>query len=192
MYDVQQVNEDRLLLVPRLLGNSRLNLYGVFDGHAGHRASDYCKDSMAQRVTSHLVSRVADATALTPEEGVGLFHAVFNETDEGFLEGARANQWEDGTTACVVMVNGDDLFCANAGDSKAVLVRFGATLPLSSEHKPGNPSELRRIQEAGGVVEKIAGVCRVNGNLATSVRAGMGLGFGSSCRRGRLLSLFPL
>lgn len=159
-------------MVPRLLGDNRLNLYGVFDGHAGHRASTYCRDNMAQRVSAHLLPRGTDAGALTPEEGVGLFHAVFNETDEGFLEGARANQWEDGTTACVVMVSGDDLFCANAGDSKAILVRFGATLPLSSEHKPGNPSELQRIQDAGGVVEKIQGVCRVNGNLATSVSVG--------------------
>ena len=27
---------------PRLLGENQLNLYGVFDGHAGHRASGVC------------------------------------------------------------------------------------------------------------------------------------------------------
>ena len=33
----RQVNEDRLLFAPRVLGQNRLNFYGVFDGHAGDR-----------------------------------------------------------------------------------------------------------------------------------------------------------
>jgi len=48
--------------------------------------------------------------------------------------------------ACTVLVWEQSLFCSNVGDSKAVLVRLGATMPLSTEHKPDTPSETQRIQ----------------------------------------------
>lgn len=35
----RQANEDRVMLAPRIHGNNQLNLYGIFDGHAGPRAS---------------------------------------------------------------------------------------------------------------------------------------------------------
>ena len=65
-------------------------------------------------------------------------------------------------TYTYVQVSGTDLFCANAGDSKALLVRLGATLPLSHEHKPSTASETARIHAAGGTVQVISGgVCVV-------------------------------
>ena len=47
----------QLLLGPRLMGKNTLNLYGVFDGHAGRRASDFCKDHLGQRVCDELAKR---------------------------------------------------------------------------------------------------------------------------------------
>ena len=164
----RQVNEDRLLFAPRVLGQNRLNFYGVFDGHAGHRASEYCRATMAERLSEALLQRGEDSAALTGDTGVSLLHSVFTQTDAAFLAAARAEGWEDGTTACSVLISGTDLFCANAGDSKAIIVRMGATLPLSAEHKPSSPSERARIEAAGGEVRKVGGVARVAGNLATS------------------------
>ena len=128
----RQVNEDRLLFAPRVLGQNRLNFYGVFDGHAGHRASEYCRATMAERLSEALLQRGEDSAALTGDTGVSVLHSVFTQTDAAFLATARAEGWEDGTTACSVLISGTDLFCANAGDSKAIIVRMGATLPLSA------------------------------------------------------------
>lgn len=66
-----------------------------------------------------------------------------------------------GTTACVVLITPDYVVCANAGDSRALLVRANTSgssgsgslvLPLSRDHKPNDEVEERRIRKAGGYV----------------------------------------
>lgn len=50
------------------------------------------------------------------------------------------------------------------GDSRAIASINGNVDVLSLDHKPGNDTEIKRIQAAGGWVE----FNRVNGNLALS------------------------
>lgn len=69
-----------------------------------------------------------------------------------------------GCTACVVLITPTKIYTANAGDSRAVLCRKGHALPLSSDHKPENEIERKRIQAAGGDI--VNG--RVNGGLNLS------------------------
>ena len=67
-----------------------------------------------------------------------------------------------GCTAVTTMVTDDNtIYCANAGDSRAVLSAKGVAVPLSFDHKPTNQGEYNRILAAGGFVE----VGRVNGML---------------------------
>ena len=69
-----------------------------------------------------------------------------------------------GATAITVLIKDDKLYCANAGDSRAIGCKNGIVQPLSFDHKPNNPGEMDRIYKAGGWVE----FNRVNGNLALS------------------------
>ena len=69
-----------------------------------------------------------------------------------------------GTTACVLLVTKDSIYCANVGDSRAVLCTNGKAEPLSYDHKPQNDEELDRIEKSGHFVEDD----RVDGNLALS------------------------
>ena len=50
------------------------------------------------------------------------------------------------------MTYNDDLYIVNVGDSRAIGSKnFGAiALDLSEDHKPGELSEFRRIEAAGG------------------------------------------
>mmetsp|Transcript_4471 Transcript_4471/g.7470 ORF Transcript_4471/g.7470 Transcript_4471/m.7470 type:complete len:379 (+) Transcript_4471:202-1338(+) len=73
-----------------------------------------------------------------------------------------------GCTAVVAVKCGDELFVANAGDSRGVLCRNGRALALSEDHKPAQEGERSRIIAAGGFLSEIGGVCRVNGNLNLS------------------------
>lgn len=62
------------------------------------------------------------------------------------------------------MLTKTEIYCANAGDCRAVLSKKGKSKNLSEDHKPDNPGEKQRIERANGsVLEK-----RVNGNLALS------------------------
>lgn len=69
-----------------------------------------------------------------------------------------------GTTACVVLVTNDKIYCSNSGDSRAVLCRKGEAIELSQDHKPQNDNETKRIEASGHFVEDD----RVDGNLALS------------------------
>lgn len=87
-----------------------------------------------------------------------------------FLRCANGRQlpWEDGTTAVAALVRGLDIWVANAGDSRAVLVRTdGSVRPLSLDHKPNRRDERDRILSTGGSVIH-HGVWRVQGMLAVS------------------------
>jgi serine/threonine protein phosphatase PrpC len=76
----------------------------------------------------------------------------------------NVNLERSGSTGVVVLVTPTHILCANAGDSRALLCRSGAALPLSFDHKPNNDCEAARIDTVGGFVR--AG--RVNGDLAVS------------------------
>lgn len=79
-----------------------------------------------------------------------------------------------GCTAVVVLIvrkeggNGSRIFCANAGDSRAIMSRKGVVLPLSEDHKPENDIETARINAAGGYVQHMPGGARVQGDLNLS------------------------
>lgn len=68
----------------------------------------------------------------------------------------------------MALVTPDNIFVANAGDSRAVLCKKGPkgaeTLELSVDHKPSLPTEKLRIEQAGMFVEED----RVNGILNLS------------------------
>ena len=73
-----------------------------------------------------------------------------------------------GCTAVVAIKRGDELYVANAGDSRGVLCRGTTAVALSEDHKPASDIEKNRIIAAGGFLSDIGGVCRVNGNLNLS------------------------
>jgi serine/threonine protein phosphatase PrpC len=70
-----------------------------------------------------------------------------------------------GCTANVLMMVGNTLICANAGDSRCVVGEGGRAIPLSTDHKPNLKKERDRIYKAGSTVN-VEG--RIDGNLNLS------------------------
>eukprot|EP00939_MAST-03C_sp_MAST-3C-sp1_P004666 g4666.t1 len=144
--------------------HNKSTAYGVFDGHGGSRASEYCAENLLKLLTSDPSYDDDPKRALTN---------AFLETDRSFLEIARSAFYDDGSTAIVALFRGPrDLYVANVGDSRAVLVRRdGSVLEMSKDHKPNDRDEQRRIERAGGIVVHV-GVWRVEGVLAVSRAVG--------------------
>lgn len=69
-----------------------------------------------------------------------------------FYYSHKQHSLDCGTTASIILIVGDHLFCANLGDSRAIISSKGEAISLSIDHKPSSPYELKRIQEAGGQV----------------------------------------
>ena len=114
---------------------------GVFDGHSGDAAAEFCAKSLLG--------------AATPLFGEGQYEqalsAAFSATNEAFLVGPSAD--DSGCTACCVLLVNGQLYVANCGDSRAVLLGADAApLQLSVDHKPDDGQECERVEAAGGSV----------------------------------------
>ena len=141
--------------------NDSTSVYGVFDGHGGARASEFCVDFLLKNLITD------ESFATSPPRAL---NRAFLKTDEQFLKVARSGFYEDGTTAIVAIVRDEEIFVGNAGDSRAVLILKDAqdgVVELSQDHKPNRRDEQERIEKAGGIVVHV-GVWRVEGVLAVS------------------------
>lgn len=91
---------------------------------------------------------------------------------EGFLDIdthmhklTRQDNWDrSGSTAAAVMISPRYIYFINCGDSRTLLCHNGQVVFYTEDHKPFNPREKERIQNAGGSVT----LQRVNGSLAVS------------------------
>ncbi|CAO3634017.1 unnamed protein product [Cunninghamella blakesleeana] len=148
--------EDDHTTIPEY-NNTGASFFAVFDGHGGLEVAKYSGQ--------HLYKRIMDADAFKENR-------IKEALKEGFLGidiDLRADPLYEtvpsGCTAVSTLITKDNvLYCANAGDSRAVLSVSGRAIALSQDHKPTNEKETLRIRKAGGHVE----FGRVNGNLALS------------------------
>lgn len=65
----------------------------------------------------------------------------------------------------MALLKGQELYVANAGDSRCVVCRKGQAIEMSLDHKPEDQCESDRIVKAGG---RITMDGRVNGGLNLS------------------------
>jgi protein phosphatase 1G len=96
------------------------------------------------------------AAAAGSGSGGGAADPAAPQADPGLAASLRAMEPADrvqaGCTAVVAVKYGNDLFVANAGDSRGVLCRGNEAVALSEDHKPAQESERNRILNAGGLV----------------------------------------
>lgn len=86
--------------------------------------------------------------------------------DDDFMNNMETGPGKaSGCTAVVALMSGQDLFVANAGDSRCVVCRGGKVVEMSFDHKPEDDIEFDRIRKAGGRVTLDG---RVNGGLNLS------------------------
>ena len=142
-------------------------MFAVFDGHGGNHVSDFLKEYFVSKLTNNqnfidenyslaLTETFdnIDQMIRTKEGNELLKRYTRKEEDPTTMNGYKEEDEEDiafwwGSTACVVLIVGDKIYCANSGDSRCVLSKKGKAIPLSFDHKPSNPSEEERINKAG-------------------------------------------
>jgi len=115
-----------------------------------------------------MLKRVLQLKRLMGENAGGEGGASGAAGGEGVEDELAGERVQAGCTAVVAVKQGNELYVANAGDSRGVLCRGGTAIALSEDHKPAAETERLRIINAGGYLSEIGGVCRVNGNLNLS------------------------
>lgn len=117
-------------------------LFCVFDGHGGKDVADFAEKNFVNvfmGTNDFKQSRFDVALEVA-------FMALDNKVkDEEYAQ-------DTGSTSCVVFITKEHIYCANAGDSRAVLCRKGGVIELSEDHKPDNDLEEKRIQAANHFV----------------------------------------
>eukprot|EP00946_MAST-07B_sp_MAST-7B-sp1_P003518 g3518.t1 len=184
-------------ILPAQLGTSdeaqpracpQLAFFGVYDGHGGSAAAEFCREQLPTVVMETVAARMTSAASTAAGHDAGVdsdsaagsscksqspdealvsqaLRSAFDKADKLFLRKCKEeNLGNVGTTVTSVLCMGNKLYCANAGDSRTVLSRAGKAIDLSTDHKPSNLSEEQRVREAGGFV--LMG--RVMGKLAVS------------------------
>ena len=67
-----------------------------------------------------------------------------------------------GSTSVSVFINENKIYCANVGDSRAIIARCKnsqwSAIPLSRDQKPDDPMEMQRVLKCGGRVEAFKGI----------------------------------
>ena len=111
----RQYQEDRFSM-SKGSGHIDSSLYGLYDGHGGAKASEYCKKYLLNYIENDESFAGDTITALTKG---------FERLDTNFTAIARRHMLNDGTTAVVAVINNRTVYVANLGDSRAIIVQKG-------------------------------------------------------------------
>ncbi|CAI5723407.1 hypothetical protein KXD40_000630 [Peronospora effusa] len=170
--------------------SSASGCFGIFDGHAGDRASRFCAERIFPRILEQLAHKSSVKDAIT--NAVQALDAEFctialRASNSTIVSNPRRNHrrpfaTDDGSTLLVAIVRDGLLHVGNVGDSRAVVVtRGGDAIPMSFDQKPNHKNERKRLESKGAFVtgkpsfmykvwplKKLIDVPRVNGQLAVS------------------------
>mmetsp|Transcript_30556 Transcript_30556/g.58856 ORF Transcript_30556/g.58856 Transcript_30556/m.58856 type:complete len:299 (+) Transcript_30556:504-1400(+) len=166
--------EDRHVVKnPLVEGSTESSFIAVYDGHGGREAADFAAETLHKNLMSELQLNPTGGAA--GAGGPQALDTAFLTTDSQMKLCVPQNC---GTTAVAALlarkegdVSGDRvLHVANCGDARAVLCKDmlaaegPETIRLSVDHKPGDPEERTRIEEAGGAVinQRVLGVLAVS------------------------------
>mmetsp|Transcript_17060 Transcript_17060/g.35496 ORF Transcript_17060/g.35496 Transcript_17060/m.35496 type:complete len:337 (-) Transcript_17060:1054-2064(-) len=128
---------------------------GVFDGHGvgGHQISRFVAGELIDKQLRRLLKALQPGDALLQ---------AFENTDLALADASFLPVDSSGTTASVLIVYFDRVYCGFVGDSRCVLGRSNRIggfecIELSADHKPDRESEYQRIIACGGQVLDISG-----------------------------------
>lgn len=130
--------------------------FAVYDGHGG------------AKIAAHASKNLHKFIVRRPEYKQGKFKDAiiqgFLECDESMRSDESTKDDMSGSTAITAFLRENSVYVGNVGDSRCIACINGVSEALSVDHKPADPLERERIEQAGGFVE-----CnRVNANLALS------------------------
>lgn len=179
--DVEKENQDSFLILNNVIGIDDYHIYGVMDGHGanGHLVSGYIKQAAEEYFNKEETYFPSTKKPRLPLTGANILHKLllhdyaliknFYHKMNNELINEKFDVHYSGSTCVIVFQVNNKLICANAGDSRAIMIKdsfgykekkgsdpfaFFETDNLSRDHKPESPEEKDRIEKMGGVVDQ--------------------------------------
>ena len=138
----RQSMEDIGIMIPDLTTDYKASLFGIFDGHGGSDVVKFVKDRLPQLIKKYLID-------LCPVEKA--FENAFEKVDKElfFFDSEYI-----GTTATLILIKDNKIYCANVGDSKAYIIYEKNYKQISTDHKCTFEEEKNRVESMGGSIKK--------------------------------------
>jgi serine/threonine protein phosphatase PrpC len=159
--------EDAYISLPDFTEN--ISLFAIFDGHGGAEVARFCAKYFPAELLKNVNFKQGKYKLALEETFLKMDTLLFDDKNSHIIQQLKNDLSEQisfaGCTAHVVVISNENLFIANAGDSRSVIfTSLGDVISLSKDHKPDLDSERIRINKAGGYVSD----GRVNDNLNLS------------------------
>lgn len=138
MEDFHYINQNVILY-----NNERIALFAIFDGHNGSSTALYCQLNFERLFKQHLKE-----TQLQIEDSIT---KTFIQIDEEINQ-AKPDISQSGSTATVIIIYKNKLYCANVGDSSCFIFLENRNIKMTKDHNPKDPKEVKRIKDMGGLV----------------------------------------
>ena len=152
---IRPTMEDEHLCMDDVAGG--ISMFNVYDGHGGFECSKFLRGCFH----SDFADSIRKGSAIPKA-----FSDAFEQAEDKFLTHSRDRGLSNnsGSVVCSVAITDSEVFCANLGDSRAVMATENGTISLSRDLKPSLPEETARIHRCRGFVSSD----RVMGRLAVS------------------------
>jgi len=136
---------------------AKVNYYAIYDGHGGKFVSNFLSENLPHCFTANKV--------IYPLR-TDYVNKVYDKVQNILLSRYEKESTECGSTCLVVchFKEGKQEFLniMNTGDSRCVMCRNNIAIPLTRDHKPDWPDELRRITKLGGQIRQDGTTFRIN------------------------------
>ena len=167
---MRNYNEDRVSIILNIIKPKfkqvedwpRCSFFAVYDGHGGAACADFLRDQLHQLIVrdDNFPKNPKKAIENGIAESERMFLAWAHEQsrpEEDFIE-------RSGTCAIIVLIVGDICYVANVGDSRAIMSADGGEklFLLSTDHKPTEEVEMKRIIDNGGRIYQNSQVIQTN------------------------------
>ena len=164
----KKTNQDTYVIERNINGILNFNIFGVLDGHGeyGHYASQFVSRYVVNRIKNNpSIKKCDEAKEIYKKltsNGYEIIANIFTEADVQ-IQKEKFDCQNSGTTCIIIIQLEEKIICANAGDSRGILVidkndndnlLNSKIYNLSYDCKPDLPNEKQRIYECGGCVEK--------------------------------------
>ncbi|XP_044510265.1 probable protein phosphatase 2C 10 isoform X4 [Mangifera indica] len=135
-----------------------LGLFAIYDGHLGESVPAYLQRNLFSNILKE------EEFWADPRRSIS---KAYEKTDQAILLQSSVLGRGGSTAVTAILINGQRLWVANVGDSRAVLSSGGQAVQMTTDHEPN--TERGIIENKGGFVSNMPGdVPRVNGQLAVS------------------------
>ena len=156
-----KINQETILELVNILGNSKFNIFGIFSGHGknGHIISRYISRHLKEYFLfseNKLILKQCKSNKelydLFSKNNYQYIKQLMYECEYS-LQTSKIDCDYSGTSCLLLIVIENKLICSNIGNSRAIIMEKNDLLQLTFDQLISTPEERKRIEKKGGFIK---------------------------------------